>query len=296
MKTKVLGITFAILSAVVFGVMPLLTKLLYQMGCNAISVPFYRYLIIAIAFALYMHYKGVSFKLQKSAPWQVMVTAFFGVYVTVVFLFKSYYLIPSGVATTVHFLYPVIVSIGGVIVSKRVGHPLKYLALALSIIGIFLLFEISGDVNWLGIVLCLIAAGGFAAYILFIEYSNLKYENSLVLAFYFNVLGVLFFGVHGLITGELAFNYPLRAWGLLLIFAFLVGVGGSLAFQIAIGYIGGQSASILSTVEPITSIVLGALVLDEAMNYKMAIGMALIIIAALIVIVLQGYDDVPKGG
>ncbi len=293
MKSKLLGITFAIISAVVFGVMPLLTKALYQMGCNAISVPFYRYLIIAIVFALYMRREGVSFKLQKSALWQVAIAAFCGVYITVVLLFKSYYLIPSGVATTVHFLYPVIVSVGGIVISKKLGQPLNYVALALSIIGIFLLFDISGSINWLGVVFCLIAAAGFAFYILFIEYSNLKYENALVLAFYFNVMGVVYFGAHGLISGEIALNYPPRAWGMLLIFAFLVGLGGSLAFQIAIGYIGGQSASILSTVEPITSIVIGALILDEVMTFKMAMGMALIIVAALIVIVLQGKDAEP---
>ncbi len=194
-------------------------------------------------------------------------------------------------ATTIHFLYPVLVSMGSIVILKRAKQPLMYLALLFSVIGIALLFEVSAQANWRGIVLSFLSAVTYAAYILMIEYSVLKILKPLVVAFYLNLFATLTLGTHGILTHSIAIDYSVDTWLILIVFALLVGIGGSIFMQLAIGYIGGQSAAILSTFEPITSIVIGLFLLSERLTVKMMFGMALIIIAALIVIVVEGRAE-----
>ncbi len=288
LNKKRLGIVLAVCSAIVFGIMPLMTKLLYQMGGNPVSIPFYRNFFISILLGFVVIAKRQPLKLSGKTYLLLFVAAFFGLYITTMFLYLSYYSIPSGMATTIHFSYPIIVSVGGIFLLKQRKQWLKYLALLISAVGLTLLFELSADVDWRGIALSLISAVTYAIYILQIEHSALRDVNPLVVAFYLNIFTTLTFGVHGLISGQISINYSPETWLLLIGFALIIGIGGSFFIQLAVGYIGGQSAAIISTFEPITSIIIGVLLLDEVIKAKMAIGMALIIAAALMVIILEG--------
>ncbi len=291
MNKKHIGIVLAIISAVIFGIMPLLTKLLYAMGGNPISILFYRNLFITALLGFVVAFQRKSLRLTGKAYLLLFGGAFLGLYVTTTLLFSSYYSIPSGMATTIHFSYPILVAVGSIFLAQRRKQLLKYVALLISAIGIALLFELSGAVNWHGIVLSFGSAITYAFYILLIEYSQLKALDAIVVAFYFNLFSTLTFGAHGLVSGEIGYAYAPQMWLLLVVFALLIGIGGSFFLQVAVVYIGGQSASIISTFEPITSILVGIWLLAEVVTPKMALGMALIIIAALIVIVLEGRGD-----
>ncbi len=290
MKLKKRGIVLAIMSAVIFGIMPFMTKLLYTKGGNPISIPFYRNLFILIVLCVTVIIKRESLKLPFKTYAILFIASFFALHLTTLFLFIAYYSIPSGMATTIHFLYPILVSVGSIIVLRRVHHPLKYVALLFSVLGIILLFEVSTKANWQGIALSFLSAVTYAVYILMIEYSVLKTLRPLVVAFYLNLFATLTFGVHGVVTHSIAIDYSASTWLLLIVFSLLIGIGGSIFMQLAIGYIGGQSAAILSTFEPITSIVIGVFVLSEQLTLKMIVGMVLIIVAALIVIKVEGQN------
>ncbi len=296
MKQKRRGIALAIMSAITFGIMPFMTKLLYTRGGNPISIPFYRNLFVLIVLGIAVIVKRQSVRLPLKTCAVLFIASFFALHLTTLFLFIAYYSIPSGMATTLHFLYPILVSIGSVIILRRANQSLKYLALLLSVIGIALLFDLSTKANWQGIVLSFLSAVTYAIYILIIEFSILKTLEPLVVAFYLNLFATVTFGIHGTIEHALSINYSASTWLLLIVFALAVGIAGSIFMQLAIGYIGGQSAAILSTFEPITSIVVGAFVLAEKLTLKMLSGMALIIIAALIVIVLEGNSKTVVNG
>ncbi len=288
MNKRYLGIVLAISSAVSFGLMPLVTKMLYAMGGNPIDILFYRNVLIGGVVLAVALLRGQSLKLTGKSYLLVFGASFLGHYATTILLFYSYYLIPSGMATTIHFSYPILVSVGAILLLKRPGNRWQYLALSLSAVGIALLFELSGGLRWQGILLSLASAVTYAAYILLIERAARRIQSPLQVAFYLNVFGSFCFGLHGFTVGAIDFNYDWQMWLWLVGFAVLVGLGGSFLMQLAIGYIGGQNAAIISTFEPITSIVIGVLLLAEVVTVKMAVGMALIIAAALIVIVVEG--------
>ena len=68
-----------------------------------------------------------------------------------------------------------------------------------------------------------------------------------------------------------------------LIFALLVTTGAVMLFQQATFLIGGERASILSTLEPTTSVIVGILVFHEAVSGRTVIGSVLVILASLLI-------------
>ena len=111
---KLKGYSITILSAVLFGVNPLLSKQIYAMGGNSVTLTFFRMMITAVTFwivnAVWMH-KDYSvsrdeFKSCFSAP-RVLPDA--------VSALEFLQLPPVRMATTIHFVYPVLVLIGSIV-------------------------------------------------------------------------------------------------------------------------------------------------------------------------------------
>jgi drug/metabolite transporter (DMT)-like permease len=86
-------------------------------------------------------------------------------------------------------------------------------------------------------------------------------------------------------TNNLALPETMKGWGLCLLFAISVTVGAVVLFQQATFMIGGEKTSILSTLEPITSVVIGILILKEQTNPTVYIGSALVVTASLLIAV-----------
>ena len=103
------GMSAVGISAVVYGVIPMLTMFLYAFGMDAIAVAFYRFFLILPIVLLITKMQGISLRL----PWKQVVSIF--VYAgffsgsTMLLLNLAYNYISIGTATTLHFLYPVFV-------------------------------------------------------------------------------------------------------------------------------------------------------------------------------------------
>ena len=86
-------------------------------------------------------------------------------------------------------------------------------------------------------------------------------------------------------TGQLALPASLIGWGLSALFAILVTVGAVVLFQLGTFIIGGQQSSILSALEPITSVVVGIVIFNEVLTFRTAIGVVLVIAATVLIAV-----------
>ena len=113
MKTK--GILLTILSAVLFGFNPLLSKQIYALGGNSVTLSFFRMLITALAFwilnVIWLH---EDFRVDGREFRKLFFCAQ-GYCLTPYLLWSSYNYLPSGLATTIHFVYPVLVLLGSII-------------------------------------------------------------------------------------------------------------------------------------------------------------------------------------
>ena len=107
MNDKFKGMVFTVASALLFGVTPVLASLTYEMGSNANTLTFYRNLLVVPVAAVIMLIKKISFRLTGRELALLLAVGVLFRATTTFMLYESYQYVGIGVATTLHFLYPV---------------------------------------------------------------------------------------------------------------------------------------------------------------------------------------------
>lgn len=160
---------------------------------------------------------------------------------------------------------------------------MKLLCVALCMAGIFMFYDGQAGTSIVGILLAFASGNTYAFYIMYLDKSDLRDMPSLKLIFYMNAVAAALISVVALATGELAVHLTPYGWAMGVCFAVVVSFVGVLGFQIGVKYTGGQTAAILSTFEPITSVVIGAILYQEAFTTRGAFGCIFILAATIIV-------------
>lgn len=287
---KIYGVICVVISSIGFGLMPVLAKLAYELGGNTYNVLFYRFLFALIVLWIYNLITGKSMKVTKKQLKLLFVIGLMG-YTTSLALFMAYNYVPVGVATTIHFIYPAIVTAASYFLYKEKITPLKALALVLSFIGVFMIIGISSDVSLdiRGVMLAIVSAIIWGIYVLGVANPLLEGIDSSVLVFYISIFSCMSNGTAQALTGKLNLPIPGKALIMVVLLTLLSTVVPLVTFGIGIQVVGPGSASILSTLEPVTSLVVGYLVLSEGITGQMIVG-TLLIIAAVILLSAQNSD------
>lgn len=191
-RKSIRGLIYAVVSSATFGLVPLFAIPALKAGVSVNSVVFYRFAISALLIGLVLLARRESFRIAKR---QLPVIAGFALlYAATSFLLtQSYLYIPSGLATTLHFLYPVLVTILMVVLFKeRLSVPVA-VATLLALGGIYLLSGSNGsEVNPTGMALALTTVLTYASYIVGLNRSSIGRIDSLKLTFYILSTGSLF--------------------------------------------------------------------------------------------------------
>jgi drug/metabolite transporter (DMT)-like permease len=124
----------------------------------------------------------------------------------------------------------------------------------------------------------------FASYILSLSFFKEKMGTGFLFSFYIALSSSIFTLLIGIFTNSIMLPSSLNGWLLCLLFANLVTTGAVVLFQQGAFIIGGEKASILSSVEPATSVIVGAIVFLEPMSIPVIIGSILVIGASIVVI------------
>lgn len=109
--SRIQGIFYVILSSICFSAMPIFAKFCYNSGMNSYNVLFFRFLIASILLLLYLKIKGISIKIKKHQLKILFFLSTIGYSATSILLFLSYNYISVGMATIIHFVYPLMVTI-----------------------------------------------------------------------------------------------------------------------------------------------------------------------------------------
>ena len=287
-KMKMLkGYLFAIASAVIYGCMPLMATHIYADGVNAMTLVFLRNLLALPVLAVLAFFQQKCLKVPVKELGRIGIIAAFGCCITPVLLFSSYHYIPSGTATVLHFVYPSIVVVMGLVFLRKKAQLGTLLSLLLCIGGIVLFYKPGADFHWGGAGLALGSGLTFATYVVILScFRNAKISGFLF-TFYVALSSSVLMGITCVATGNLALPQSLTGWGLCLLFALGVTAGAVVLFQQGTFIIGGERASILSTFEPITSLVVGVLFLGETIGARDYAGAVLIIAASVLIAVFD---------
>lgn len=272
------GFVTVIVSAILFGLMPTFAKYSYSEGVNVISLLFYRYLFAFSLIGLYVFFKKINLKINVKQFISICIASVVGTVFTTYSLFLSYEYISTGLASSLHFIYPVITCILACVIYKEKMTHIKFLALLLSILGISLLsITNSVDINYTGIFWALISGLFYAIYIITIANEELKKINPYSLLFYVFLITTLIFLIIGGFTHQLYFKISSNAIFYICNLGLLATFVAVLLFFEGMKEIGPSNASILSTFEPLTGVLMGLCLFDEDFSLKMLIGSILVL-------------------
>ena len=158
------GIFCTALSALLFGVTPLLGRLTYGMGSNALTLTFYRNALVILPIFLLLRLRKISLRISPRQLATVLAVGILGRGFTTLMLYDSYRFVGIGIATTLHFLYPVFVAVlCRVVFHDRLGR-VRLAALVLAGIGVLCFLERdSGPVSGAGLALATILSQAVSA-------------------------------------------------------------------------------------------------------------------------------------
>jgi drug/metabolite transporter (DMT)-like permease len=269
-------------SAVAYGVSPILIRMTYDGGATGVSVAFLRILAIPVLLVI-ARLNHIPLSLTRREAYEVVMSCGVGFGITTLLLFGSYAYIPVGMATTLHFIYPIMVSVACVVFFRdKLSLPMVF-ALVMCTAGVLLFMGDMAGVSVTGVVMALISGLTYAFFLVYVDKTEIKNMNHFKFSFWLSVMLTLFFGVYGLLTGTLALDLTPGAWALCTVNSILCAVVAVTALQIGIQLAGATTASILSTLEPITSFALGVLLLGEGFSAVKIIGVVCVVIAVITV-------------
>lgn len=284
---KHLGLICAIFSALIFGFTPILGRMSYDGGSNGITLTFLRAAFAMPVLLVVIRLQGHSLALTRTQVKELFTVGIIGPSATTLLLYGSYSFIPVGIATTLHFIYPVTVAAAEVLFFRsKISLP-KAAALALGLAGVMTFIDGSSRASVIGVVMALASSITYTIYMLGVEKTSLREVPQFKLSFYFCAVSLCVSGIFGTATGQLSLALTPTAWFYSFLVAMFVGVGAITLFQMAIKLVGSSTTAILSTMEPITSVILGVLLLDESMTWVKIIGCVMIFAGVIIVTVNQ---------
>lgn len=275
-------------TSVTFGLIPLFTLPLMGKGMVYDSILFYRFLFASMALAAVMLLKKETFRIELRDLPVFILLAFFYTFSSL-FLLCGYGYMGAGVATTLHFTYPVFVTLLMFFLFREKTGWLTWLAIALAVCGVALLSlpesGLSADVK--GIIIVLLSAVAYGSYIVGVNKSRVRNMNSRKLAFYVFVFTTVIFGIRNLVTGNLQLPPDPVSYCHLFLLAVLPTVVSNITLVLAVQNIGGTLTSVLGALEPLTAVCIGALVFGEDFTLREGFGI-LLVLTAVTVIILTG--------
>ena len=285
MNDKVKGYLLGAVAAATYGMNPMFALPLYADGMDADSVLFFRYLFAIPMLGAMILFRGRSFKVSMHDALRLV---FMGIMVAAssLALFLSYNYMAAGIASTMLFVYPILVAVIMVLFYKEKPSLLTMLCILLAISGIALLYR-GGDgatLSLTGTLLVFLSALTYAIYIVGVNHSSLKDVATLTVTFYVLLFGVGLFLVRILLGDGLTFPTRWYLWGNAVALALFPTAISFLCTTTAIKYIGSTPTAILGALEPVTAVVIGITVFGEAFTLREGVGLVLIVTAVTLVI------------
>lgn len=279
-RTK--GYILASVAACTYGMNPLFALPLYSAGMTADSVLFFRYLLAIPIVAIMIAGRGRSFRVGKRDMLTLVLMGLLMAFSSLA-LFLSYNYMDAGIASTMLFVYPIMVA---VIMSALFHERLKaatVVCMMLALTGILLLYKADGEatLSLAGTLFVMGSALSYAIYIVAVNRTCLSKLPTLVITFYVLLFGLTLFAARLAYAGT--FETPPAdrwwLWGCVVALAVLPTVISFLCTTQAIQLIGSTPTAILGSLEPVTAVFFGVLVFGEILTFRDIIGLILIITA-----------------
>lgn len=287
LMNRIKGILYAAVSSSTFGLAPFFSLTLLLAGFSAFEVLSYRWGVATIALTLFGWCSGCSFRLEKKDFLVVLLLSLLRA-VTSFSLLIAYQNIATGVASTIHFMYPLAVSLVMMYFFQEKKSLWVMFAVFMSLLGAALLssgeLEAKNGDTIVGLVAACVSVFSYAGYIVGVRMTRAVRINSTVLTCYVMGLGTVLYFIGALTTSGLRLVADGYTWLIILGLALPATAISNITLVRAIKYAGPTLTSILGAMEPLTAVVIGVFVFKELFTLNSAIGIILILLAVSVVI------------
>lgn len=290
MKFK--GYLLAAIAAATYGTNPAFAVPLYEHGMNPTSVLLFRYLLGLPVIAAMLLFRGHSLKIEKN---EIAPIAVLGVLMGIssLTLFAAYNYMNSGIASTLLFVYPLMVALLMTLIFHEKFRITTGICLVVMAGGLFLLLKApaGSEINLTGILLVMISSLTYAIYLVMTNVSK-KIEGipTLKLLFWQLLFGSFVFLFMLAIGTPLTLPAIKTDWINLTLLALLPTVVSLSCTTMAIHCIGSTPTAIFGALEPVTAVVLSVVFLDQGLTSKELAGGLLVVIATTLVVAADPID------
>lgn len=296
---RVWGYLAGIITGVTYGMNPLFAMPVLGAGVSVETVLFVRYAVAVLVLGMVILSTHKSFAVSRvQLGWLAMLGVLFSC--SSLFLFLAYNYIPSGIATTIIFLYPTLVAL--IMVFLKVFPTWQtWVSIVVTFIAILFLcdYDSSQPVRYEGIILAFLSALSYAFFIVLINRKRcLRELSNDVLTFYALITGCIVFGLIAFVgnhSGKISllndFNTTCAhssLWLNLILLAVIPTVISTATLAASTKIIGATKASVMGVFEPLTAILIGTLIFGEKMSWNIVIGIVLSIFAICFMILCPG--------
>lgn len=287
---KLKGIILTMISSITFGFAFTLGPMTYGAGgSNPVTLTFLRNFLSLPFLLLIALFLKIDLRITKNQLKHLIILGFIGSSTTTLMLNIAFSHIDVGIVTPIHFTYPIFVTLGCVLFFHEKLSKQKIIALviAMSGIGCFFIESLNSasfnSSTLIGLILAVASGVFFAFYIIFMDRSSLKSESPFKITFYVAITSSIAMFLYGTSTNQLALSsLTTKSWIISAVFAFLCTVVALSLLQVGIKHIGASEAAVISTFEPITSVVFGVLLLNERITLLKIVACILIFVGVLI--------------
>jgi len=289
---KLRGYVLGIISAISYGLLPIFILPIKHAHFPLDVTLFYRFLFSALMIGGYLLYSKESFSISKK---ELFIFTVLGICYALSseFLFLGYDYLTPGIASTVLFIYPVIVALIMFFFYKEKLTKLSIGSLLLAFAGVIVLClkGNSLEINYLGLGIVMLSSIFYALYIVIVNKSNIQ-ASGFKLSFYSMLLTSGFFMTKAILGNESFIIPSVNTFFNFLIFAFLTTVISSLCLVYAIKDIGSTPASILGALEPVIAVLISVSIFHEKFTFNLFLGIILILIGVILNIISESKKSI----
>ncbi len=297
MSDTLKGYLFALVSALTYGMIPLFMIPLKKLDFFSVDTAlFYRFLIAAILILGYLvFYQKESVKINLKEGFVLSILGLFYA-LSAEFLFIAYDFLSPGIASTIFFIYPIMVAlILGIFFKEKITLATT-ISLVIVVVGVGILsFKPKSNddkdnfgINYIyiGLFVSLLGALMYALYMIIVNKTKIK-ASGVKVSFYSMVFASLFFLVKTLVLGDSVAIPSLEIGTHLALFSLITTALSVVSLVYAIKYIGSTPTAIMGAVEPVVAVMISVGLFDETLTSSLIAGVIIIISGVLIDVVFN---------
>lgn len=285
MSNKAKGMICIIIATMCYGFVPILIRMTYDEGSDPTTTSFLRFFLAIPIVLIPILKKRVSLKITGKEVLYLAISGAICMAGATLLISFSYNYISVGMSATLHFIYPIFVAMVCVALFKEKFDKWKLIALLASTCGVVAFMEKGQTTgSWLGITLALLSGIAYGVYMIIVDKTSLNKMYVFMFTFYISIFTAIATLAFSPLTGGLSLaTITPKGWLICAAYSILSTVVAVTLFQAGIVYVGAATAAIVSTVEPITSVLMGILLLGETITIFKIVGCALIILSIVFI-------------